>query len=80
MRYRLEGVARHWTRVRLSRRIVMQARRRFPCEPIPSLDALHLATALRIRDLQADLQILSLDRRIRDHARALGFEVRPAEA
>ncbi|MEN8148606.1 MAG: hypothetical protein ABFS86_02215 [Planctomycetota bacterium] len=42
-----------------------------------SLDALHLAMALRARASAPDLEVLSLDRRIRENARALGLVVTP---
>jgi len=46
---------------------------------VRTLDALHLATALRIGEFRPDLSVLSLDHRIRENAIALGFEVLPAE-
>lgn len=49
-------------------------------EPIRSLDAIQLATVLVLRDIQPDLRILSLDRRVRENAVALGFEILPAES
>ena len=52
----------------------------FPGEPIRALDAIHLATALVIRDIYPDLRVLSLDQRVRQNAVALGFEVVPAES
>ena len=52
-------------------------RRSLPCEPIRSLDALHLATALIVRNLSPEVQVLSFDDRIRDNATALGLDVVP---
>ena len=54
-----------------------RSRGAFPREPIRSLDAIHLATALVIRDVRPDLSVLSLDQRLRENAVALGFEVVP---
>ena len=45
----------------------------FPHEPVRALDAIHLATALAVRNLMPDVQVLSFDDRIRDNAAALGF-------
>ena len=56
------------------------ARGPFPGELIRALDAIHLATALVIRDIHPDLSVLSLDRRVRENAAALGFGVVPAES
>ena len=56
-----------------------RARRRFPREPVRALDALHLATVLRIGDFRPGLGVLSFDRRIRANAAALGFDVLPAD-
>ena len=67
----------HWSRVRIGGHVLARARRRFPYEPVRSLDALHLATAAHLRDLGADLQVLSLDHRVRENAEALGFDVLP---
>ena len=56
------------------------ARGPFPGELIRAPDAIHLATALVIRDIYPDLRVLSLDQRVRQNAVALGFEVVPAES
>jgi hypothetical protein len=49
----------------------------FPAEPVRTLDAIHLATAVMLRELYPDLIVLSLDHRVRSNARALGFPVLP---
>ena len=79
MRAMLETTALHWTVSGLRSEVVDRARRGFPREPVRSLDALHLATALLIRDIRPGLRLLSFDRRIRENAVALGFDVLPAE-
>jgi predicted nucleic acid-binding protein len=61
----------------LSERVVTRARSRFPSEPIRTLDALHLATALVFHEALGDVCILSFDERIRENARALGLSVSP---
>ena len=77
VRARLEDVAATWVIHRITPRVVDRSRGAFPREPIRSLDAIHLATALVIRDVQPNLSVLSLDQRIRENAAALGFEVTP---
>ena len=52
--------------------------RPFPIEPVRTLDAIHLATALRRRDPGERVLFLALDRQIRENAEALGFECVPA--
>jgi predicted nucleic acid-binding protein len=58
--------------------VLERAREVMPVEPVRSLDAIHLATALLVRDELGPLAIASTDRRIRENAQALGFEVMPA--
>lgn len=69
--------AAHWRVLRLDGEVVERARRAFPIEPIRTLDAIHLATALVGRSAVGGLALLSLDERVRENGRALGFEVRP---
>ena len=57
--------------------VIDRARKPFPAEPIRTLDALHLASALNAAETLDDLSVLSLDRRIRSSARALGLSVLP---
>jgi predicted nucleic acid-binding protein len=45
----------------------------FPVEPVRTLDAIHLATALRFTEAFPDLRLSSLDRRVADNAAALGI-------
>jgi hypothetical protein len=51
--------------------------RPFPIEPLRTLDALHLATALSARLPQERVGFLCLDNKLRDNAAALGFDVAP---
>ena len=73
-----EAAAEHWALFAVDGEIVERARRTFPREPIRTLDAVHLATALVARSLVTDLQLLSLDERIRGNAAELGFDIVPA--
>ena len=70
--------AEHWAVFAIDTEIVERARRAFPREPIRTLDAVHLSTALVARALVSDLQLLSLDALIRANASELGFDVVPA--
>ena len=66
------------TRVALvEEQILERARQVFPLEPVRTLDAIHLATALVLREAVGPLTLLSLDRRVRENAAALGFDVLP---
>ncbi len=69
--------SRHWHQLQLSEEILDRARRPFPSEPIRTLDALHLASALAARAAVPELAVLSLDSRIRKTSLDLGFEVLP---
>jgi predicted nucleic acid-binding protein len=75
---RLNGAAAHWTLFGVEEDVVERARRPFPTEPIRTLDAIHLATALTAKKALPDLAVLSLDRRVRRAATALGFRIIPA--
>ena len=77
IRARFESVAANWVVHRIASRVVDRSGGTFPREPIRSLDAIHLATALVVRDIQPALSILSLDQRLRTNAAALGFELLP---
>jgi len=73
----LSRATAHWILFRLDGEVIERARRPFPVEPIRSLDALHLSTALVVRSLVPDLRLLTLDRRVRENGAALGFELLP---
>ena len=78
VRNRLASVAQYWTVLPFSAEIVERARRRFPHEPIRTLDALHVASALHARLAFPDLAMLSLDERVRRVAGSLGLPVLPS--
>jgi len=77
VRTRLARVAAHWETMRISASVITRSRQPFPVEPVRSLDAIHLATALEVRTVVPDVRVLSLDARVRDNALGLGFEVVP---
>ena len=69
--------ALHWHILRISPEIVERSRRPFPGEPIRTLDAIHMASAIAARSALGGLELLSLDDRIRRAARRLGLRVHP---
>jgi hypothetical protein len=73
----LRTAASGWILLSLGAAIIDRARRPFPAEPIRTLDALHLSSVLSVAETLDELAVLSLDRRIRSSARALGFGVLP---
>ncbi len=73
----LNQAAAHWQLSHLYDEILQRARRPFPREPIHTMDALHLASALLLRSAISGLRMLSLDERIRTNALELGFSVLP---
>ena len=76
-RAHLNEAAAHWHVLRLSPEIVDRARRPLPAEPIRTLDALHLASALAARSSVAGVELLSVDERIRRSGELLGFRLQP---
>jgi predicted nucleic acid-binding protein len=77
-RAHLNAAAAHWHMLRMSAEIVDRARQPFPAEPIRTLDALHLASALAARAGVAGVELLSLDDRVRRAGQQLGFRLQPA--
>jgi predicted nucleic acid-binding protein len=76
-RGRLNAAASHWHMWRITSDIVERARHPFPAEPIRTLDAIHLASALAARSAVPGVELLSLDDRIRRVGEQLGFQVLP---
>ncbi|MGH9816070.1 MAG: type II toxin-antitoxin system VapC family toxin [Candidatus Acidiferrales bacterium] len=76
-RAHLNAAAGHWHVWRVSSEIVERARRPFPNEPIRTLDAIHLASALAARSAVPGVEFLSLDDRIRRAGKQLGFRLQP---
>lgn len=76
-RSHLQSIAAGWHVLRVAPDIVSRARQPFPAEPIRTLDALHLASAITARSAVPDVVLLSLDDRIRRAALAMGFTVHP---
>ena len=74
----LDQAAASWSVLDISDRVADRARGAFPHEPVRTLDALHLATAVAFADALGALRVLSLDDRVRQNAGALGMELAPA--
>jgi len=78
IRSRLADSMARWTVLPITTPVIDRARASFPDNEVRTLDALHLATALVARDTVGELEVLSLDARLRSSAEALGFRVLPA--
>jgi predicted nucleic acid-binding protein len=55
--------------------VLARVRRRFPVEPIRTLDAVHLATAELLGEPPQLMTIVTRDDRVRQNAAALGYAV-----
>ena len=66
-----------WAVLEISSDVASRAEQAFPVEPVRTLDAVHLASALLLRHLIPDLVVVSTDTRIRENASQLGFEILP---
>lgn len=73
----LRFVTSRWNLLRIDGEVFERARRPFPAEPIRSLDAIHLASAVAARFAVPALDLLSLDERVRTNGHQLGFRVLP---
>ena len=59
----------------VDRAVLARVRRRFPAEPIRTLDAVHLATTELLGEPPQLVTIVTRDARVRENALALGFVV-----
>ena len=69
--------SQHWHVYRVDDTILVRARQVFPREPLRTLDAIHLATAMRHALEVGAPTMLSLDRQVRANAQALGLPIMP---
>ena len=74
---RLNAAAARWTLLAIEEEVIERARRPFPAEPVRTLDALHITSALIARKAVPDLAVLSLDERVRQAADRLGLPLLP---
>ena len=73
----LDQASRGWALLEMSGAVLDRAARRFPEEPVRTVDALHLASAAVFDEALGGVVMLSLDERIRANAAALGMKVLP---
>ena len=73
----LDAAADSWTTVEMTGSILERARQKFPHEPVRTLDAIHLATAMHFRAAFPELVVVSLDDRVCENASALAMVVAP---
>ena len=74
---RLLAANAEWNQIKLESPILERAGAPFPVEPVGTLDAIHLSSALTARASLGPLAMLSLDRSVRQVAAALGFGLLP---
>lgn len=65
--------SRLWMLMNITDEILQRAAESFPIEPIRSLDAIHLATALHFSKTLSTLKVMSLDKRIIENLLPLGL-------
>ena len=63
-----------WAILEISDEIARRAEEGFPREPVRTLDAIHLASALFLRQSFPDLVVVSADECVRANAALLGFQ------
>ncbi len=71
----LQVFARRCDIVSVTDEVLARVGRRFPVEPVRTLDAIHLATAEALDESPALITILTRDVRVRENAIALGHPV-----
>jgi len=69
--------SQHWHMYRIDDDVLLRARQAFPREPLRTLDAIHLATAMRHALEVGVPSMLSVDRQVRANAQALGLAIIP---
>ena len=79
-RAHLTNAAASWHVLHIASEIIDRAKHPFPEEPIRTLDAVHLASALTARATVTTLELLSLDERVRKSAKKLGLSLLPEKS
>ena len=77
VRATLAQAAARWAVLEISSEVAARAEQAFPVEPVRTLDAIHLASALLLRHSLPDLVVVSTDERIRANAAQLGLGIFP---
>lgn len=74
---KLRGLLRReragWIVMAITDSVLDRAGRTFPVEPLRTLDAIHLSTALAFTEAFAELKLVTFDRRIEENASSLGL-------
>lgn len=73
LRALLRTECRRWDLLAFTASIQARASEPFPVEPVRSLDAIHLASALEACELFPELYVLSFDKRIQSNLAPLGL-------
>jgi hypothetical protein len=73
----LRTAAACWLIVALDEEVAERVGRRFPHEPVRTLDAIHLASALLAQRALPDLALVTLDDHLEANARAMGLTLVP---
>ena len=73
----LAAASAAWFRLSIADATCERAERPYPLEPVRTLDALHLASALTALEVYPDLALLTFDDRVITNARGLGLPVLP---
>jgi predicted nucleic acid-binding protein len=73
------AAAAHWIFWAVDQAILTRAGEAFGVEPVRTLDAIHLATAVAFRAEVEAVVVCSLDHRVRLNAKALGLKVSPVD-
>ena len=71
----LADISADWTIFEIEPGIQKRAMESFPIEPVRTLDAIHLATALEFVRIYPDLAVATLDKRIIQNLAPLGIPV-----
>jgi predicted nucleic acid-binding protein len=73
----LAQAASTWALLEISEPVARRAEEGFPTEPVRTLNAIHLASALVLRQAFPDLAVMTTDERVRANAALLGFATEP---
>ena len=64
-----------WIIMEINKQVQQGVSQIFPIEPLRTLDAIHLVTALQFSKVYSDISVLSFDKRLIENATSLGFEI-----
>jgi len=77
---RFRAALAHWDVYAVTAGILSRVEERYPAEPLRTLDAIHLSTAVQFSLEASPLTVVSTDRRIQINAAGLGLAVAPVLA